>query len=65
MVSLPHLLYASPSITEAVEGLSPDPQLHEFFMDVEPSMGIPLRVSAKVQMNVIVDAFKCEYKTSI
>ncbi|XP_022700951.1 scavenger receptor class B member 1-like isoform X2 [Varroa jacobsoni] len=58
VVSLPHLLYASPSITEAVEGLSPDPQLHEFFMDVEPSMGIPLRVSAKVQMNVIVDAFK-------
>ncbi|OQR69288.1 protein croquemort-like, partial [Tropilaelaps mercedesae] len=58
VVSLPHLLYTSPAISEAVEGLSPNADLHEFFMDVEPTMGIPLRVSARLQMNVIIDSFK-------
>ncbi|XP_022700947.1 scavenger receptor class B member 1-like [Varroa jacobsoni] len=58
VASLPHHLYAASSVSEAVDGLSPDPELHEFFMDVEPTMGIPLRVSARLQLNVIVDAFK-------
>ncbi|OQR74957.1 protein croquemort-like [Tropilaelaps mercedesae] len=56
--SLPHQLYSTPTVSKAVDGLAPDPELHDFFMDVEPTMGIPLRVSARLQMNVVVDSFR-------
>ncbi|XP_003742848.1 protein croquemort [Galendromus occidentalis] len=58
VVSLPHFLHSNPSLISAVEGLRPEEDLHEFFMDVEPVMGIPVRVSARMQMNVVVDKFE-------
>lgn len=35
-ISLPHFLHASDSILHDVEGLSPNEEEHETFLDVEP-----------------------------
>lgn len=35
-ISLPHFLHASESILHDVEGLSPNEEEHETFLDVEP-----------------------------
>lgn len=52
ILSWPHFLYGDPSLRKAIDGLSPDPNLHRFFMDVQPDYGIQLAVLARLQMNV-------------
>jgi len=37
---------------DAVEGLYPDREKHEFFFDVIPSTGIPLEVNGRMQINM-------------
>ena len=36
LISKPHFLGADQSILDAVEGLTPNPELHESYIDVEP-----------------------------
>lgn len=61
VVSLPHFLNSNPSLISAVDGLKPDEDSHDFFIDVEPVMGIPVRASARMQMNVVLDRFDREF----
>lgn len=35
-ISWPHFLYGDPKLLENVEGLSPDPNRHGFYMDFQP-----------------------------
>ena len=35
MMSFPHFLYAEKSVLEPFEGLHPDPEKHEFFIDIQ------------------------------
>ena len=35
-VSFPHLMYAHPKYTKHIRGLTPDPQAHSFYLDVDP-----------------------------
>ncbi len=55
ILSWPHFLYGDPRLRAAVEGLSPDPNLHRFYMDVQPEYGVQLSVLARFQMNVEID----------
>ncbi|XP_054742918.1 protein peste [Anastrepha obliqua] len=52
--SYPHFYKADPSYLEAVEGLSPDPAKHEFFMTLEPNSGLPLDVGGGFQANYLM-----------
>lgn len=36
MMSFPHFLNADPSVTAHLEGLHPDPEKHDFFIDIQP-----------------------------
>lgn len=36
ILSLPHLLHATPEIAETVEGLNPNEEEHKTYLDVEP-----------------------------
>ena len=35
-ISWPHFLYGDPKLLEEVEGLNPNPNLHEFYLDFQP-----------------------------
>ena len=41
-LSMPHFLNADPSYTDRIEGLNPDPEKHQFYMDVMPDFGFPM-----------------------
>ncbi|XP_054608775.1 platelet glycoprotein 4 isoform X1 [Dunckerocampus dactyliophorus] len=52
-MSLPHFLYGSPSLQEAMRGLRPSEEHHSTFLDVEPMTGFTLRFSKKIQVNMM------------
>ncbi|XP_066584676.1 scavenger receptor class B member 1-like [Prorops nasuta] len=53
-VSLPHFLYADPSLLEAVEGLHPDPKKHLSAIILQPAIGIPIQVNSRIQTNLVM-----------
>ena len=55
--SLPHFNRADPNLRDQVIGLSPDDE-HDFSITLEPTTGIPLRVTAKLQINVLLEPSK-------
>ncbi|RWS03199.1 Protein croquemort-like protein, partial [Dinothrombium tinctorium] len=57
-VSSPHFLYAAKNYFEHIDGLKPDPELHKFFIDIEPTLGIPLRIAVRMQINVLLERNK-------
>lgn len=52
-ISLPHFLFASPSLIEQIKGLSPNEQHHETFLDVEPTTGFTLNFAKRIQVNMM------------
>ncbi|KAF6210735.1 hypothetical protein GE061_013845 [Apolygus lucorum] len=53
VISFPHFLYGSKELLENFEGLNPDPDLHEFFLDIH-EVGIPLGGHTRLQLNIMV-----------
>ena len=48
-------ILADPSLREAVTGVSaPDPEKHQLYIDVQPTMGTALRARARIQINLAV-----------
>ncbi|XKL65381.1 hypothetical protein PGB90_008801 [Kerria lacca] len=55
LLSFPHFYFGDDKVRTAVEGISPpDPSKHEFYMDVQPEMGITLKAKARLQINLAV-----------
>jgi scavenger receptor class B protein 1 len=52
-MSLPHYLYGDPFYGDQVEGLNPIKEKHEFFVGLEPTTGIPIKVASRLQANVL------------
>ncbi|XP_034950523.1 protein croquemort-like isoform X2 [Chelonus insularis] len=57
-VSLPHFNLADESYINAVTGLKPDQEKHQFYMVVQPDVGVPLQVRARLQLNLLVQPSK-------
>lgn len=57
-VSLPHFLYADPYYTEQVEGMRPDEKEHRMFLDLQADSGIPVKLSARFQVNLLLEPMK-------
>eukprot|EP00092_Neocalanus_flemingeri_P046420 GFUD01052219.1.p1 GENE.GFUD01052219.1~~GFUD01052219.1.p1 ORF type:complete len:595 (-),score=120.44 GFUD01052219.1:139-1923(-) len=53
-LSFPHFYQAHPSFQEAVEGLRPNKTLHQFYVDIEPTLGFPLAIRPRFQLNAII-----------
>ncbi|CAG2064809.1 unnamed protein product, partial [Timema podura] len=53
-ISYPHFYLADKSYLDAVEGLSPSSKDHSFYFAVEPEMGVPLQVRARMQINILL-----------
>ncbi|KAJ0057020.1 hypothetical protein NL108_000849, partial [Boleophthalmus pectinirostris] len=52
-ISLPHFLLGSPFLTTDIQGLSPHPEHHETFLDVEPTTGFTLNFAKRIQVNMM------------
>lgn len=53
-ISLPHFYKADPILLDPIEGLTPSDKDHGFTITLEPMTGIPLEVSARFQINVLM-----------
>ncbi|KAK9870107.1 hypothetical protein WA026_006202 [Henosepilachna vigintioctopunctata] len=51
-MSMPHFYTADPSYRDAVKGMHPDPNKHNFLMAIEPNTGLPLKVHASLQVSL-------------
>lgn len=58
LISFPHFLYADPVISEPFEGLHPDPEKHEFYIDIQRLLGFTLGTVSRLQMNIRVQKTK-------
>lgn len=54
VVSFPHFHAADPYYLQFVDGLKPDQEKHQFYIKMEPNIGIPIEVAARLQVNVMV-----------
>ncbi|CAG2109112.1 unnamed protein product, partial [Medioppia subpectinata] len=54
-ISFPHFLYADNNYLQSVDGLTPRPVDHSFYMDFEDHLGVPLNVAARLQVNIVVE----------
>ncbi|XP_050066463.1 scavenger receptor class B member 1-like [Aphis gossypii] len=55
LLSFPHFYMGDPRLREAVLGMDePDADRHEFYIDVQPEMGVAMRARARVQINLAV-----------
>lgn len=53
-ISFPHFYLADPYYINQFDGLSPKKDEHEFYIILEPRTGIPLAVSARLQINLLM-----------
>jgi len=53
-LSFPHFYQADPSFLEAIDGLRPNKTLHQFYVDIEPTLGFPLAIRPRFQLNAII-----------
>ncbi|KAM8885395.1 lysosome membrane protein 2a isoform 2-T2 [Spinachia spinachia] len=54
VVSFPHFYQADPKYINGVEGLSPNKEEHETYLDLQPTTGVPIRACKRAQLNIIV-----------
>ena len=52
-----HIFSGFAGFRDAVLGLKPDKEKHEFFMDVVPEFGIPLAIRPRFQLNAIIGKY--------
>jgi len=54
MLSWPHFYQADPALLNAVEGLHPVQEKHQFQIDILPKMGVGMRAAVKSQINLVM-----------
>lgn len=52
--SFPHFYLADKSYLNAISGLNPNQEEHEFALALEPLTGITLKADAKIQINTLI-----------
>ncbi|KAI4890417.1 hypothetical protein NFI96_010799 [Prochilodus magdalenae] len=53
-ISHPHFYNADPVLLETVSGLCPNEEDHGLFIDIHPETGVPMNVSIKLQLNLLM-----------
>ncbi|XP_051963093.1 lysosome membrane protein 2-like [Xyrauchen texanus] len=54
VVSFPHFYQADRSYISAIEGMNPNEEEHETYLDINPTTGVPIRACKRAQLNVIL-----------
>ncbi|XP_067294254.1 lysosome membrane protein 2-like isoform X3 [Pseudorasbora parva] len=63
VVSFPHFYQADEKYINAVEGMNPNEEEHETYLDINPTTGVPIRACKRAQMNVILKRVRGFLKT--
>jgi len=53
-LSYPHFYQADPRFLNAVEGLEPNKERHQFYVDLSPDLGVPLAIRPRFQLNIVI-----------
>ncbi|GAB0094338.1 Protein croquemort [Sergentomyia squamirostris] len=53
-ISFPHFYLADDTYTDAIAGMHPKKEEHEFYMALEPQTGIPLDIRGQLQLNLMM-----------
>ncbi|XP_070618217.1 scavenger receptor class B member 1 isoform X2 [Erythrolamprus reginae] len=53
-ISQPHFLNADPALLDMVDGLHPNEEDHDLFVDIHPLTGVPMNCSVKIQLNLFI-----------
>merc|ERR1712168_709344 len=53
VITPPHLLGAAKKIQETIEGLTPDPKLHQTQLYIEPNLGVVVEAHKRLQFNAL------------
>ncbi|XP_053679997.1 scavenger receptor class B member 1 [Anopheles nili] len=62
-VSLPHFYKGDPSLSQAIDGLSPDKAKHDAVIIMQPQLGIPMKANIRVQISLLTNiSFNSELK---
>lgn len=64
-LSLPHFLDGDRSLTQNIEGLYPNPEIHTSFLDVHPIFGYTMDGWTKLQLNMQVVNIGCQINYTI
>ncbi|ODM93432.1 Scavenger receptor class B member 1, partial [Orchesella cincta] len=51
-LSWPHFLHGDPSLREKIDGLNPNPKIHQFYIDLQPKLGLAMQAKARLQINI-------------
>ncbi|OXA50660.1 Sensory neuron membrane protein 1 [Folsomia candida] len=57
VMSKPHFLDADESVINGVTGMKPEKEKHDTFLDIEPTLGVPLKGVRRIQVNVETQPF--------
>lgn len=58
LISYPHFMEGDEKLFDHFEGLSPNPEIHETYADIHPTLAIPLAAASKLQMNFKVTPYQ-------
>ena len=54
IMSAPHFYNADSGLLKQIEGISPDQEQHDTYLDIEPITGIPLRAHKRIQVSKVL-----------
>ncbi|CAG9794485.1 unnamed protein product [Diatraea saccharalis] len=54
LASFPHFHLGDPKLRNLISGLKPDPEIHQNYLDIHPTLGIALRGKSSLQINMQV-----------
>ncbi|XP_023684494.2 lysosome membrane protein 2-like [Paramormyrops kingsleyae] len=55
IVSFPHFYLGDRKYVQAIDGLSPNQEDHQTYLDINPTTGIPVRASKRAQINILLE----------
>uniref|UniRef100_A0A8C7XKM7 Lysosome membrane protein 2 n=1 Tax=Oryzias sinensis TaxID=183150 RepID=A0A8C7XKM7_9TELE len=55
VASFPHFYLAEDKYVDAIEGMSPDREHHQTYLDLNPTTGVILRASKRAQVNILMN----------
>ncbi|XP_056146581.1 lysosome membrane protein 2 [Lampris incognitus] len=54
VASFPHFHLADPKYVNAIEGMKPQREHHQTFLDLNPTTGMPVRANKRAQINILI-----------
>jgi len=52
IMSTPHFLDGDPELVAAIDGIDPNPELHQTYLHLEPLSGMPMQAHKRIQISV-------------